>query len=269
MHRLITIVILAAVLVPAAAPPAPAAADHVSWWRPTLAMSWQIQLSGEIDTSYDVDIYDIDLFDTPRATIDDLHARGVAVVCYFSAGSWEEWREDAGAFSTTVIGDPLDGWPGESWLDVRRLSVRGVMAARLDLAAAKGCDAVDPDNVDGYQNDTGFPITDAHQLRYNRWLADQAHVRGMGVGLKNDLGQVPDLVGTFDFQINEECFDYDECDALAPFVARRKPVLQLTYGDPDDLAATICSAGADLGFNVLIKDLDLGPRRFSCREDAG
>lgn len=268
MRRLlVSVVVLVAALSPIA--PARGAADHVSWWRPNRAMSWQIQLSGAVDTSYDVDIYDVDLFDTPQATVDELHARGVAVTCYFSAGSWEEWREDAGTFRSSVVGRPLDGWPGESWLDVRRLSVRGVMAARLDLAAAKGCDAVDPDNVDGYQNDTGFPISYEHQRRYNRWLASQAHLRGMGVGLKNDLGQVPDLVGIFDFQVNEECFDYDECGALSPFIDRRKPVLQLTYGDPDDLAATICPAGDALGFNVLIKDLDLGPRRFSCREDAG
>ena len=43
---------------------------------------------------------------------------------------------------------------------------------RLDLAAAKGCDAVDPDNVDGYANPTGFDLTGDDQLAFNRWLAE-------------------------------------------------------------------------------------------------
>lgn len=42
------------------------------------------------------------------------------------------------------------------------------MQARLDLAVQKGCDGVEPDNVDGYQNNSGFPLTAQDQLAYNR-----------------------------------------------------------------------------------------------------
>ncbi len=63
-----------------------------------------------------------------------------------------------------------------------------LMRARLDLCQAKGFDAVEPDNIDGYQVDggTGFPLTAGDQLRYNRWIAAEAHCRGLSIGLKND-----------------------------------------------------------------------------------
>ena len=53
-------------------------------------------------------------------------------------------------------------------------------------------------------------------------LADLAHERGLSIGLKNDLDQVADLVDHFDFAINEQCFQYQECHLLAPFVRRRQ-----------------------------------------------
>lgn len=120
-------------------------------------VTWQWQLQGTIDQSFDVDIYDIDLFDTPVATIASLQAQGRTVVCYFSAGSYEEWRSDAAAFDEDLLGSPLDGWPGERWLDVRDATkpnsrLAAIMEARLDLAVTKGCTAVEPDNIDGYSN---------------------------------------------------------------------------------------------------------------------
>ena len=91
--------------------------------------------------------------------MDDLHALGSDVVCYLSAGSWENLRPDAGDFPARVMGRS-NGWPGEQWLDIRKIGVLGpIMKARLDMCAAKGFDAVEFDNVDGYQNRTGFPLT--------------------------------------------------------------------------------------------------------------
>src|SRR5262245_15557289 len=55
-------------------------------WAPHPGTSWQWQLQGTIDTSYNVEMYDIDLFDVPQSTIDGLHAAGRRVICYFSAG---------------------------------------------------------------------------------------------------------------------------------------------------------------------------------------
>ncbi len=233
-------------------------------WRPGPGTGWQWQLTGSIDTSLDVVMYDIDLFETSQQIIDRLHADGRVVICYFSAGSWEDWRPDKDDFPPGVLGNTLDGWPDERWLDVRADEVRGIMQARLDLAAQKKCDGVEPDNVDGYANDPGFPLTFADQLDYNRFIAREAHARGLSVGLKNDLDQVEQLVGDFDWALDEECFQYHECNYLLPFIQAGKAVFQVEYGD-QALADTVCPQANALGFDTLIKHLDLDAWRIPCR----
>jgi hypothetical protein len=206
--------------------------------------------------------YDIDLFDTPAATIAALHTAGRKVICYFSAGSYEDWRPDAKQFPAAAIGNALDGWPGEAWIDTRSAAVRSIMQARMDMAVSKGCDAVDPDNVDGYTNDPGFPLTASTQLDYNTFLAAAAHARGLAAGLKNDLDQVKSLVTSFDFAVNEQCQQYKECDLLKPFITAGKPVFGIEYkGTP----STVCAAANAANFDTLIKTLDLDATRNACR----
>jgi hypothetical protein len=234
-----------------------------TWWRPAPGISWQIQYTGALDLSFDVQMYDLDLFETSQTVIDELHAAGRRVVCYFSAGSWEDWRPDAGQFPESVRGNELEGWPGERWLDIRQMDILGpIMAARLDLAAQKGCDGVDPDNVEGYANDSGFALTAQDQAAYNIWLAAQAHSRGLAVGLKNDLAQIADLINYFDWQLNEQCFQYNECDLLLPFIQAGKPVFGIEYqGDP----ASFCPQANSMNFDTLVKNLDLDAWRLACR----
>ena len=143
--------------------------NDAEWWQPAVSNTWQWQLAGTVNTSYDVDIYDIDLFDNSADQIRRLQDDGRLVVCYFSAGSYENWRSDADDFKQTDLGKTLDGWPDERWLDIRSESVRAIMTARLDLAMEKGCDGIEPDNIDGYTNDTGFGLTAADQLEYNHF----------------------------------------------------------------------------------------------------
>jgi hypothetical protein len=231
------------------------AAGPPSIWTPAPRTSWQWQLTGTIDTSFDVAMYDIDLFDAPQSVIDSLHASGRIVICYFSAGSYENWRPDTSDFPSSALGNALDGWPGERWLDVRSTGVRDVMRARLDRAVTKRCDGVEPDNVDGYANSTGFPLTAANQLDYNRFLASEAHARGLSVGLKNDPDQVAMLVGNFDWELDEECLQYNECDKLAPFIAAGKAVFHVEYSDVTN-AATVCPQTRPLEFSTLIKHRD-------------
>jgi hypothetical protein len=71
---------------------------------------------------------------------------------------------------------------------------------------------------------SGKAVVDA-QLAYNKWTASYAHSKGMLVGLKNGLDMVDDLVDDYDFAINEECIEYQECDSLKPFVAAGKAIL--------------------------------------------
>ncbi len=133
-----------------------------------LQARWQIQYTGVLQTNLDVEVFNLDLFETPTQTIAALHKRNIFVMCYLSAGSYEDWRPDAHAFPYEVLGNALEEWPGEQWLDIRRLDIlQPIMEARLDLAVQKGCDGVDPDNVNGYTNPTGFPLSAEDQKRYN------------------------------------------------------------------------------------------------------
>lgn len=239
-----------------------------SWYRPTLFTTWQIQLTDTLNTSYAAQLYDFDLFDTPQETIDALHAQGRRVICYFSAGSYENWRDDAVDFPEEALGNDLSGWPGEKWLDIRNATVRTIMTARMDVAVQKGCDGVDPDNVDGYTNNTGFPLTANDQKTYDLFLATEAHARGLSVGLKNALDLIPELVDAFDFQINEQCREYDECDLLAPFIAAGKPVFNIEYNtiydDPEEFK-TLCADAKARRFATLYMPDNLdGSFRHAC-----
>ncbi|MGF1723780.1 endo alpha-1,4 polygalactosaminidase [Photobacterium nomapromontoriensis] len=240
-----------------------------SWYQPAVLSTWQWQLNGNMNTSYDVDIYDIDLFDASEALIQQLQAKNIKVICYFSAGSYEEWRDDAKAFEQAELGHALDGWPGERWLDIRSSNVLLIMKDRLDLAVQKGCDGVEPDNVDGYTNKTGFDLTANDQLTFNRLIANEAHARNLSVGLKNNLDQVNELVDYYDFAVNEQCFEYQECQMLTPFIDKGKAVLNAEYdkkyiNNKEDREA-MCTKSREMQFSTLILPLDLDDTfRMSC-----
>lgn len=231
-------------------------------WVPPRATSWQWQLTGTLDLNVNAAMFDVDLFNTPASTVAALHARGRRAICYISAGTWEDWRPDAGRFPADVLGSVVSGWPNERWLDIRRLDVLGpIMEARLNQCRDKGFDGVEPDNVDGYANRSGFPLTAADQIRYNRWIAAAAHARGLSVGLKNDLDQIPQLVDVFDWALAEQCFEYKECDRLKPFVAAGKAVFVVEY----KIAASVfCPLASKLGFNAMRKNLSLNAFREAC-----
>jgi hypothetical protein len=161
-----------------------------------------------------------------------------------------------------VLGDAVSGWPDERWLDIRRLDVLGpIMEKRLDLCRAKGFDGVEPDNVDGYSNGTGFPLSAADQLAYNRFLVSAAHARGLSIGLKNDLDQVAELQPIYDWALNEECFANSECQLLQPFVQAGKAVFNVEYGlDP----ASFCPQARAMGFMSMRKELALDAARTPC-----
>jgi hypothetical protein len=231
-------------------------------WSPPAQVSWQWQLTGDLDLDVDADVFDVDLSTTTAEQVATLHQRGRAVICYFSAGTFEPWRDDSDAFPDDVLGSPMEDWPDERWLDVRRLDVLlPIMAARMDLCAAKGFDAVEPDNVDGYANESGFPLTAGDQAAFNLELARLAHERGLAVGLKNDLDQVAILEPSFDFAVNEECVAWDECEALLPFIHAGKPVLHVEYElEPSEF----CPSVQALGFSSLRKEWDLDASRTAC-----
>ena len=232
-------------------------------WHPALKTSWQWQLSGTVDQSYNVVMYDIDMFDNSASVVKSLHKAGRIVICYIDAGTWENWRPDAGQFPNSVKGKPVSGWLGERWLDIRQLSIlESIMTARIQLCQSKGFDGVEFDNVDGYTNNTGFPLSYNEQLAYNTWLANTAHSNRLSVALKNDLDQISDLLPYFDWALDEQCFQYSECSKLMPFINAGKAVMEVEYS----LNTTnFCSKANSMNFNSMKKHLNLGSYRVACR----
>ena len=235
------------------------------WWRPAIGTTWQWQLDTPIDTTVDAQMVDIDLFDNDAATVTALHNKGRKVICYLSAGSWEEWRPDADQFPAALLGKDYAGWPGEKWLDIRRLDLLGpILRARLDRCRDKGFDGVEPDNIDGYTNDTGFPLTAQDQIAFNTWLAQEAHRRGLSIGLKNDGDQVGDLLAHFDWALTEDCFDQGWCGDMSPFIAAGKAVFAAEYTDTGMTLDKFCAQAQALHFSAILKHRDLDAWRQVC-----
>jgi hypothetical protein len=238
-------------------PSEPASAGQRWLPKPTTA-AWQWQLQGKIDTSINAGVYEVDGFETPAKTVAKLHHQGRRAICYLDVGSWESFRPDANRFPQSVLGSAYSGYPDERWLDIRRIDLLApILRKRFDLCARKGFDAVEPDNLAGYENESGFPLSAADQLRFNRWVAREVHRRGMSVALKNDPAQVEQLVGNFDFAVVEQCFAYDECGMFTPFVAAGKAVFVAEYEAPP---ASFCPAAKRLGFSAIGKGYDLYAR---------
>lgn len=235
-------------------------------WTPAPGAPWQWQLdsvptTAELDGAADAKAFDIDGFETPASKVAEIKARGAGAVCYISVGSWENYRPDAARFPAVVKGRNVSGWQGEKWLDIRRLDILGpIMAARMQMCKDKGFDAVEPDLQDGYTNRTGFPLTATDQLTYNRWVADTAHGLGLSAILKGDPEQAVELEPSFDFALNEECFQYAECGAYTAFTGKGKTVWQVEYKN----VANYCTKAKAAGFAAMRKNLDLDAWRQPC-----
>jgi hypothetical protein len=199
------------------------------WWSPPQQLTWFWQLQGNVNNAVPVAAYDIDGFENEASEVAALHSQGKHVICYIDAGTAENFRPDYSAFPASVLGRS-NGWPGEKWLDIRKLSViEPIMAARFQMCREKGFDAVEPDNIEAFSNNSGFPITARQQLTYNEWIAGEVHSLGMAVLQKNDGEQAAQLQPYFDGALSEQCNQYDECADFQPYLAAGQPVLNAEY----------------------------------------
>jgi hypothetical protein len=242
----------------AAANPACKSVDttHAGRWAPgPTTAPWQWQLQGKIDRNDPACVYEVDGFETSKATVAALQRQGVKVICYLDVGSWEDYRPDAGEFPKSVLGNVYEGFPEERWLDIAHFrEFAPIMEKRISMCAHKGFDGVEPDNIAGWENKTGFPLTRADQRRYNLWIARQVHKRGMAVALKNDPRQAKELVGDFDFAVVEQCFQYEECGYFEPFIEAGKAVFEAEYELPPE---KFCAQAKALGFSSIRKGIEL------------
>lgn len=237
-------------------------------WQPEVGVKWQIELLYKLNsTKVDAEVYDIDLYDNDKSIISNLQGMGRKVICYFSAGTYEDWRSDASDFASSDLGSNLDDWPGERWIDTNSKNVRKIMQTRLDLAQEKGCDGVDPDNIDAYDNSNGLKLTEDDAIDFVNWLAGQAHSRGLSIGLKNGGSIIGSVIKNMQWSVNEQCAQYNECDTYAAFTDANKPVFHIEYpkGDEtnnDDEVTTkqkssACTADSASDFSTVIKNMKL------------
>jgi endo-alpha-1,4-polygalactosaminidase (GH114 family) len=234
------------------------------WWRPAAGLTWQWQLTGKLNLDLQTDVIDIDL-DVGKSVVDHYHDKGTKVICYISVGSYENWRTDADQFPDEVLGKDYEGWSGEKWLDIRRIDLLApIMLARLDECVAKGFDGVEPDNMEIWGNDTGFPLTYDDQLRYTLWLAEEAHKRGLAIGQKNAPDQTKDLVDVYDFAITEDAFYYDWAKDMLPYIQANKPVFAAEYTDLPGDFQEFCRQSKELGFSTILKQRDLNAWLETC-----
>lgn len=236
-------------------------------WVPKVGTTWNWILnadSNEIDDKDDVEVLGIDLFDHSAETIKKLQEAGHKIICYFSAGTLEYERPDTKAFLAIpeMVRDKMDEWD-EYYLDINDKRLLPLMAARLDLAQQKGCDAVEPDNIDIYLSPKvqkwKKPVTVYDQRDYDIWLSTEARKRGLSIGLKNDIANAKYLLDYFDFAINEECYDFDECGLyLDTFIAANKAVFMAAYGDNCDekFLNKLLTNTIGRNLSIIIKDVN-------------
>ncbi|KAF2207827.1 glycoside hydrolase family 114 protein [Cercospora zeae-maydis SCOH1-5] len=253
----------------------------LAWWKPQPNTNWQIILSKPLNRTSlpSVPVIDSDLFDNPKSTWTAAKARNIKTICYFST-QYEDWRPDAAKFTSQPqnLGNSLDGWPGERWVNTRATEIRNIMRARIQEAKARGCDAIDPDNIDAYlHSGGGFGLTQSDAVDYVRFLAAEAHKLDLAVGLKNGDDIVPQLVDSVDFAVVEECQAnsdltsgsgyYDECGKYQALIKKGKAVFSIEYVEGTPSKATvqrICKNVIAKGFGVLIKHYDLAEWVVDC-----
>ncbi|MEO0912191.1 MAG: endo alpha-1,4 polygalactosaminidase [Pseudomonadota bacterium] len=227
--------------------------------------SWDWQLSEPFALDRVVDVLDIDATSVRAADVAEIKARGTYLICYVSVGTVEAYRRDAGDFPGAVVGRVYADWPDEKFLDIRRLDVlMPLMEKRFRRCEEMGFDAIEPDNMDVYQNDSGFSLSKADTVAYVAALAEMAHGLGLEIGQKNVPELTEDLVGMLDFAIAEACFDDGWCGALRPYLEAGKPVYAAEYTDTPVNFDAACAEAARLGISMVLKDRDLTAAYRAC-----
>jgi hypothetical protein len=118
--------------------------------------------------------------------------------------------------------------------------------------------------INGYTNEIGFPLTYEDQIRYNLWLAEEAHARSLSIGLKNDPDQIADLLSSFDWALTEDCYGEGWCDQIKPFTQKGKPLFAAEYTDTGVEIEHLCQKAGKLDFSLILKNRKLDSWRQAC-----
>ncbi|GAA4912076.1 endo alpha-1,4 polygalactosaminidase [Mucilaginibacter defluvii] len=240
-----------------------------TWWQPSAGVTFDWQLDDvSASDSFSGSVVDVDAFTTSAETVAGLHAQGKKVVAYLSVGTFEDDRPDGALLPKEVIGKTYDEWPHEKWIDIRQIEkLKPWLNSRFNMILKKGFDAVEPDNLDSYSNNTGFNLSVADTRKYLDYLITLAHTNGLGIGQKN----VPELTGEFaakfDWILTEDAFKQGWQNDVKPYIQQKKPVFAVEYTD-ETLENTFnnqyCPVANSLGYTLILKKRDLDAWVHKC-----
>ena len=164
-------------------------------------------------------------------------APGLYNICYVNA--FQSQPDERASWPTDLLLRDSQGkvvvdedW-GEALLDIRTPAKRERVAARIDKwidgCAAKGFDAVEPDNYDSYTRSRHL-LTANDATAFITLLSRHAHARHLAIAQKNtvELAGLRKRTG-LDFAVAEECAEYDECGAYTKAFDDRVVVIE--YSD--------------------------------------
>ncbi|KAJ3023684.1 UNVERIFIED_CONTAM: hypothetical protein HDU68_008506 [Siphonaria sp. JEL0065] len=277
-------------------------------------------------TQVDILLYDIDIEEPAEtiAQVKSWGAKVVCYFeagTWVSTRPWAKLFPGAAAANGKIVSGAI-GYPYEApytnelWINPTDPTVLSIFKNTiLPFAKAQGCDMVEPDNVQGFERDsycTGFEATTGSNcnsctqgstsnsfyvdqkcdadynawLDFNKFLANEAHALGMGIALKNNHLQAPELVNYHDFVLAEQCTSYGstfkngttigesyfgantkDCIGYMPFLLAGKAVALTEYSGS---IATVCANAAPYlpygGLNTILKTTSLtaSPREACC-----
>jgi len=242
--------------------------QNIVKFTPQMTFDWDLRSDLPLNSQYDAEVVDIDAFDNSKELVAELHSQGKKVIAYISVGSFEKWRPDKADFPASIIGNDYEGWEEEKFLDIRNIDVLApIMRARLDMIKAKGFDAVEPDNMDSYTNDTGFDISEQDVIKYCKWLANEAHSRGLSIGQKNATELSDQLVDYFDWILLEDAFAENFQNEAQIYITNNKAVFATEYTDEmseNNFLNIVCSEASSLKYTAILKERDLNSFIVDC-----
>ncbi|NUP17549.1 MAG: protein kinase [Streptomyces sp.] len=246
-------------------PSAPASASASAVMAPPVHARWDYQIGGAYSLPTGVRVV--------SRSHEDPAAPGAYNICNFNAlqvqkGAEGNWASDL--LLRDANGDVVydKDW-NEAVLDIRTAAKRQRIAAKgnswIDACAAKGYQAVEPDNYDSF---TRFPdyLTADQAKAFMKLLSAHAHKKGLAIAQKNTLELAPDRAAVgLDFAVVEECGKWDECGEFAKAFDNKVLVVEYT-------AKGLAKACTDWGsaLSIVRRDQDVvsegtdGYRRETC-----
>ncbi|HEY2794263.1 MAG TPA: endo alpha-1,4 polygalactosaminidase [Micromonosporaceae bacterium] len=225
--RLRLLALLAAALVTlTACTPSGKAQTARPHWTAGYGQRWQIQLGGSIDESMNVTYYDLDPVTTTQETVHAIASSKHRMICHLNIDAIDVVTPDAAMLPAKVkgkaAGDRLQ------WLNIREWSAVGpVVRNALDLCKTKGFQGVDADMADGYAYDTGFDLTAADQIAYDRNVVSMAQGMGLAIAVRTTPALVAALEPDTDFAVIAGCAEAGTCTEYRAYAQHNKPVLDV------------------------------------------